>query len=356
MMQNYNFDSHKLIYHTDRLNQYLETGDCFPLYMEISVIGNCNHRCTFCAYDYIGYPNRKIQTQRLLGLIDELAECGLKSLLYAGEGEPLLHPDIVKFIGRCKKRGIECGIYTNGQLLKKGLAQKLLPLLTFLRFSFNAGTAENYSRIHRVKPAVFSGVVNNMRQAVRIKQKEKLGVDIGLQYVLIRENSGDLFNAIKISKDTGIDYFVIKPYVLQSHLQSYRQSVKFRAEKIKDLFDKAENFSDKNFKVIARRLAFQNYGKRNYQYCYATSFISVVNSAGDVATCLPYWDRKEFIFGNIYRNKFKEIWLGLRRKKIKEFLENKFDAKNCPPNCRPHAINEFLSEIKNPKVKHINFI
>ncbi len=355
-MQEYNFDGQKLIYHPDRLNQFLKKGDCFPLYMEISVIGNCNHRCIFCAYDYIGYPNRKIETKRLLGLIGELADCGLKSLLYAGEGEPLLHPDIVKFISRSKKCGIDCGIYTNGQLLNKRLAQELLPRLTFLRFSFNAGTAENYSRIHRVKPFAFAEVLNNMKQAAGIKKKENLGVDIGLQYVLVKENLEDLVEAIEVSKDAGIDYFVIKPHVLQSPLQSYRKSAKFSAEKIKKIFDRAESFSDKNFKVIARRLSFENYGKRNYSRCYGTSFISTLNSAGGVAACLPYWDRKRFIFGNIYKSTFRKIWEGSQRRRIKEFLENRFDAKKCPSNCRSHAINTFLSEIKNPKVKHVNFI
>ncbi|MGX7834563.1 hypothetical protein ACWKSR_05235 [Campylobacter fetus subsp. venerealis] len=47
---------------------------------------------------------------------------------------------------------------------------------------------------------------------------------------------------------------------------------------------------------------------------------------------------------------------GVRRKRVKELLENKINTKNCPPNCRPNAINEFLNEILNPDVKHINFI
>jgi hypothetical protein len=105
-----------------------------------------------------------------------------------------------------------------------------------------------------------------------------------------------------------------------------------------------------------RRNAFEFYGKRGYQHCYGTSFISVLNSAGNIATCLPYWDKKGFLFGNIYRNTFREIWFGKARKKIKTHLEKDINVQKCPPNCRPDAINEFLWELKNPSTKHLNFI
>lgn len=355
-MKDYIFDGHKLIYHIERVDKFLKQGDCCALYMEISVMGRCNHKCIFCAYDYIGYPNRRLQTERLLKFINEIAECGIKSLLYSGEGEPLLHPDIDKFITHTKDRGIDVGIYTNGQFLTEVLAKKILPALTFIRFSFNAGTRKNYADIHRVKPEVFNRVIQNIESAVTIKRKKKLNLDVGLQFVLLPENIDTLLGAIKTMKKIGIDYFVIKPFVQQSHKQSYRMKSPFKLDRVKHIFDKAEALSGNNFRVVARRLSFQNYGKRIYKHCYGTSFISVLNSAGDIAVCLPFWDKKEFTFGNIYKNTFKEIWQGRKRRKIKKLVENELDARTCPANCRPNAINEFLSEIKNPSVKHLNFI
>lgn len=355
-MKNYIFDGHKLNYHIDRVNEFLSSGDCFPLYMEISPVGSCNHRCLFCAYDYIGHPNRKLETDKFLKFIDEISECGIRSLLYAGEGEPLLHPEIDKFIVHSKNRNIDVGMFTNGNLLKKELAEKILSSLIFIRFSFNGGTRENYSSIHQVKPEIFDRVVENIRASVRLREEGNLTVDIGAQFVLMPENRDFLVDAIKVLKDAGIDYFAIKPFVQQSSSQSYQMKEQFSIEEIKDLLDKAESYSDDGFRVIARRDSFIGYGKRGYRHCYGTSFISVLNSAGDIATCLPYWEREEFIFGNIYHNSFKDIWLGERRKKIKGFLEKELDVQKCPPNCRPNAINEYLFEIKNPSVRHLNFI
>lgn len=355
-MNNYNFDGHKLVYHLDRVSQYLETNDCYPLYMEISPVGSCNHRCIFCAYDYIGYPNRKLETVRTLEFIDELAENGLRSILFAGEGEPLLHPDLHLFVKRAKESGIDVGMFTNGQLLTPLQAETLLQHLTFIRFSFNAGTRENYAQIHSVRPDVFDKVVSHIRSAAEFKQKNKLQMDIGAQFVLLPENLSSVINAATTLRDVGADYLAIKPFVQQNELQGYHMSEQLLENILRDTLTELENLSTDTFTVLARKNAFEQYGKRSYFHCYGTSFISVLNSAGVLSSCLPYWEKEDFSFGSIYEKSFKDIWKGDIRKAIVEKLEQNLDVHSCPPNCRPNAINVFLHDIKHPDVKHINFI
>lgn len=355
-MDKYKTDGHKLLYHVSRVNNWLGNKQVYPIYMEISPVKICNHRCIFCAYDYLRNKNQRIKTSVLLSFIDEIAACGVKSLLYAGEGEPLLHPDIGKFIVRSKNKGIDVGLFTNGQLLNKELAEIILPALTFIRFSFNGGIRENYALIHNVKPHIFDKVIDNIKTAVAIKKKNKLETDIGLQFVLLPENVDYLIEAIKALKDTGIDYFTVKPFVQQSESQFYHVNNHISSEKINQVFEQAKSFSDKDFKVIVRERSFEEYGKRRYKRCYGTTFISVLNSAGDIATCLPYWDNEKFVFGNINVDSFRNIWENDKRKKIVDYLECKLDTKLCPPNCRVNSINEYLSNIKNRDVKHINFI
>jgi MoaA/NifB/PqqE/SkfB family radical SAM enzyme len=355
-MDKYKIDSHKLIYHLPRVCDWLKGKNIYPIYMEISPVGSCNHRCVFCAYDFIGYPNRKLDCKKFLAFIDEAKDVGVKSILFAGEGEPLLHPDIEEFIISSKNSGIDVGLFTNGQLLREDLAKSILPFLTFVRFSFNGGTKENYADIHKVKPEIFERVVANIKNASEIKERGSLDVDIGVQYVLLPENVDYLIKAVKILKDTRIDYFAIKPFVQQSHLQSYRAGEQLDSNNIEDILNEAESFSSENFMVIARRESFEDYGKRTYKHCYGTSFVSVLNSAGDIATCLPYWDKEDFVFGNIYKHAFKDIWIGEKREKIKHYLEEDINTQKCPPNCRPNSINKFLWEIKNPCVKHITFV
>jgi GTP 3',8-cyclase len=354
-MKRFQLEGHKLIYHLDRVHEYLDQGDCYPLYMEISPVGRCNHRCIFCAYDHLGYPDRRLETARTLCLLDELADCGLRSLLFAGEGEPLLHPDIATLIPHARDRGIDTGLFTNGQLLTRPLAEKVLPALTFIRFSFNGGTRDNYAAVHSVHPKVFDRVVRNIQEAVKIREENGLPIDIGAQFVLLPENYDTLLCAVDTLKQCGIDYLAIKPF-MQRESQKYRLGRPFDPETAAGLFRQAQKRSDDAFKVMIREQAFQDRGQRGYLHCYGTSFISVVNSAGMVSTCLPYWEREAFSFGSIYEDSFQGIWRSTRRAEVKRHLELRLMARDCPPNCRSHAINEFLWDLRHPTVQHINFI
>ncbi len=356
-MDKFRIDGHKMAYHTARVSDWLGGSMVYPIYVEISPSGLCNHRCVFCAYDFIGYPNRRLDTERLLPFIGEMARCGVKSVLYAGEGEPLLHKDISKIVTHTRTSGIDVGMFTNGQLLKREISEAMLSDLTFLRFSFNGGTDESYAQVHGVASGVFNKVIANIAAAVDLKRKNALAVDIGAQYVLLPENKDSAVEAVKILRDIGVDYVAIKPFVHQSPMQSYQMKGQLIMEEITDILAVAEALSNERFNAIARRSAFDkpNTG-RGYNHCYGTSFISVVNSAGQVSSCPSYWDKEEFLFGNIYENTFEEIWFGPKRKSVLNYLENTIDTHACPSNCRPHNVNEFLWEIRHPTIKHINFI
>lgn len=355
-MKKFDLDTHKLHYHFDRVAEFQKRGDCAPIYMEVSPVGLCNHRCIFCAYDYIGYPNRKLDKNKFLTFVEDVAKAGLKSMLYAGEGEPLIHQNISEFITFTKSCGIDVALFTNGQLLSPTIAYEILPNLTFIRFSFNGGDKKNYASIHEVGENIFDKVVQNIKYACELKKTDNLNVDIGAQFVLLPENIDYLIGAVKTLKECGVDYLSIKPFVQQSKAQNYQMKSQFSLTELQRLIKECKSYETDSFKVLFRENAFENYGERKYAHCYGTSFITVLNSGGDIGSCLPYWDDPDFIYGNINENSFEEIWNGEKRAKIKHYLEKELDVKKCPPNCRPNAINGFLDSILSKDVKHINFI
>ena len=120
MSDKYAIDSHKLSYHPDRVAQWLEAGDdleklkkIYPVYIEISPVGACNHRCTFCGVDYIGYQNVRWESDHLMQRLSEMSEKGVRSVMFAGEGEPLLHKELDEIVEHCSNVGIDSSITTN---------------------------------------------------------------------------------------------------------------------------------------------------------------------------------------------------------------------------------------------------
>ena len=41
-------DFRKVFYHTDNLLQLKESGDSWPIHMQVGLTSFCNHRCIFC--------------------------------------------------------------------------------------------------------------------------------------------------------------------------------------------------------------------------------------------------------------------------------------------------------------------
>ena len=122
-MDKFVIDSHKLIYHIPRLHQWLEGKTIYPIYIEVGIHSGCNHRCIFCAFDFLGYRAETLETRYLKRFISDAAGKGVKALLYSGEGEPLLRKDASDIIVYTRKVGIDVALATNGIMLNKDTAK-----------------------------------------------------------------------------------------------------------------------------------------------------------------------------------------------------------------------------------------
>ena len=168
MAENIRMDSHKLIYHPDVVARWMKGENIYPIEIEIGLTNACNHRCIFCAVDYTGYKPDRIDICVLIKNLEELAPRGVKSIIYAGEGEPLLHKEAPDIINRTKDLGIDAALSTNGVLLTPEVSQECLKSLTWVRFSVAGITDRTYDKVQQGKPGDLSKVILHMEEAVKV--------------------------------------------------------------------------------------------------------------------------------------------------------------------------------------------
>ncbi len=351
----FKIDAHKLMYHIPRVFRWLQDKNIYPIYAEIGLYGGCNQRCIFCALDYLKYQPNVLDYLSLKKFITEAAKRGIKSIMYAGEGEPLLHPKIADIVQVTKKNGIDVALTSNAVMLSENLAKRCLPYLSWFRASINAGRAETYSKIHKVRKQDFYTVLKNLERAAKIKNKKKYHCSIGAQFLLIPQNLSEVLILARQIKGIGLDYLIIKPYS-RHPASNNRIDAAFKYKDTFHLEKELAEYSDDRFRIIFRRHAMEKIGQPTpYKYCLGVSFATFITARGDVYPCNRFFGNKDFIFGNICNNNFRDIWLSKRRKRIMAFMRRELTTEKCRKICRLDEINRYLWELKNP-IEHVNFI
>lgn len=353
-------DGHKMQYHQERVMDWKAGfGEfIYPIYVEISPVGHCNHRCTFCAVDYIGYKNRALDTGQLKNSIEVMAKGGVKSIMYAGEGEPMLHPDISQIANFTFEHGIDVAFTTNGTAMTQKFLDSCLPSITWIKVSINAGTEETYAKIHRTNPKHWNLVWDNLSRAIQERDRQALKTTIGVQSVLLPDNSETIEPLARKCISAGVDYLVVKPYSHNpnSETRDYKD-IKYGETYTEMLGKLKSSFNSSNFEILTRESTMQSWDSqdRGYDTCHSTPYFwAYIMASGDVYACSAHIGDDSFLLGNIHESRFDSIWMGEKRKRLIEQMKT-LDISKCRKNCRMNQVNKYLWDVKNP-VEHRNFI
>lgn len=357
MNDKYMMDSHKLLWHLDRVKEWQDGKRIVPLRIDLGITTGCNENCLFC---YGIQEGRTTAAKRfdmprepLLRLLKDAKDIGLRSVNLVGEGENTLNPAIYDALLHAKSIGLDMSLATNGLALKKERLLDMLSSLVWAKFNLCAASEDSFKAIHRVDGSLFNRVVDNIARCVEIKHKYGLETTLGIQMILLRENMRDIPPLTRIARELGIDYLSIKPCSdtpersMNVPVEEYR--------KIEDTLKEAETYSTERFQVVVKWNKMMNLGMKDYGICYATDFFIAISGTGSVYPCGHFVGNPDFLMGNILEKSLREIVMSDWYREVQSRVRTLDVNRDCETNCGHHYINQFLWKLKNPP-EHINFV
>ena len=159
--------------------------------MLLEVTNICNDRCIFCVNPRMTRKRRNMDLDFGLRILREAYENGMREVGFYATGEPLINPDICKYVSEAKKIGYEYTyITTNGALLTHKLAEELLDAgLDSIKFSINAGTKEGYRMIHGKDD--FELVIEHLKYISRLRTERQKKINIFVSFVVTNKTQNE---------------------------------------------------------------------------------------------------------------------------------------------------------------------
>ena len=179
----------------------------------------CNFKCPSCRTeiqnwnaDHIRRPINDRLVERIKHLIIDKIVDQPVSIRWCG-GEPFMsdvYIELFDYIISTGKTNIQNIIQTNGSLLgaKRDLVQKLLPYVSELRISFDAGSEEIY-KLTRVG-GDWGRLIENTKLVVNLINENKFKTKVTADFVVQKNNYKDLPEFVEVCKNLNI-----KPNTMQ---------------------------------------------------------------------------------------------------------------------------------------------
>ena len=325
-------DNHKLSYHFDRFTKWLSGDKTAPVSVDMALTRSCGAMCSFC-YAMVQEPQERkaIKTVDALNLLDDFAEIGVRGVSLISDGESTLSPAYVPFIQHAANVGIDVGNATNAWDWNPEKIDQVLPHLTWVRFTVAAGSPERYAEIMykgKEHTYVFDNAMSNIRYAVELKRRLGLRVTLGIQMVLMPEFADQILPFAKLGVDLGVDYAVIK------HCSDDEQGslgVDYgKYDQMHDLLLEAESFSTDLTKVIVKWSKILDGSISSYTKMYGPQFLLQISGSGLVAPSGMFFNARysKLHIGNFMDERFIDIYKSQRYDRVMNYIvSDRFDCK-----------------------------
>ena len=342
--QKYLMDGTKLIYHTARLQSFLEHRRIAPIHIDMGIHKACNIKCVYCYGVKQGKTTEYIPEDRLLMIAEDAHKVGVKSLAIIGDGEPTMNKGLYPFVEKCKQLKVDCAVATNGLLLGLGQVITLTDSCTWLRF--NVSGVKKYEKVMGAPKGSFDKFEKVVKSAV----KHKGNCTIGLQMVLIPECFSEIIPLTKKALEWGVDYLVIKQFSdggkgmpMHFNMKEYKNA--------EDNLRKASEMATETTAIVVKWQAIKDTKDITmdkhwgFDRCIDLPFLFQVSGNGKCYPCGYLFGNHQYCYGDLCNQRLSEILSSEHYWRIIQKVAETPLQSLCHGQCRHCETNKFMDRL-----------
>lgn len=252
-----------------------------PLSAMVELTYKCNHKCIHC-YNPEGKKKKEMTKKEVFSILDQLKNMGTLQVSFTG-GEIFTRPDIMDIIFYTRKKGLRLTLMTNGSLITKKIADKLIHWgIGKYEISFLGATKHTFDKITRVKGS-FEKVVK------RVEMLRKKGVIPKIKTCFIKTNLHEAEEIAELAKKLDVSFSYSPLVIPRLDLEKTPGCLRINPEDFLSIGKRFSCFRSKKA-IKKRRTVRKNrlgfWEKENIFNCQVGRITIFINPYGEVKPCL----------------------------------------------------------------------
>lgn len=332
------YSPYKIFNFSDKLQAIKSGNIAAPICVRIKPFNGCCHACQFCIYNpqFAGMHESCNRTDmipigKMLEVLDDLNEMGVKSIILSGGGEPLMHPQIKQILDKICEHNFEWAVITNGQQIIKHV--EYLQYAKWVRVSSDYWDSESF-----VKSRGLQGKrLNEILDGIRCLSETKC--EIGVNYIISQDSYKGIFEAAAMFFEQGASNIRYCP-VWVDGIKEYHSGIYGIA---KQEINRAYKMFDGNDLRVYDGYSLEFKDRRDYDFCSWQQIVPVIAADQKVYRCHNTSYTQHGIIGSIHNRRFKDLWFSSDvETNMKCFDPSLHCNHQCSNENRNILINEFL--------------
>lgn len=236
-----------------------------PPAIQLDLTTACNSQCPSCIDREILNRKEAHNYASLIGSLLNMANQGLRSVIFIGGGEPTIHPDFRGTLHFLKDRGIQVGVVSNGLYWEPivDVADRLVRP-DWVRISLDAGSNPTFQALREPRNRMNLDDVCIVASAVHRRNPD---LPIGYSFVIswpntvtehnepIAENIHEIVMAAERAKEWGFSYISFKAFLTRAMTGSEviepgtAENLEAAKERIRENIAEAKKLEEPGFEV-----------------------------------------------------------------------------------------------------------